>query len=424
MLQIKLGFELKGHTHEDIDQMFSRLSVALLKANMRQLSDVVTSIRMGFTPSPHVEVIRNTMDFDALNLTIGKGTISGIMGSHSAAQEEKPHQMKIIMEEGRAVLYMKRLSTEKVWHPLDRGIKLLRHSRWEWPMEINTRHIVPATEELLSQLTRTMGLLDRENTGQDHGSMMVSWKHNLFFMENPVEVRVSRTWQLFLETFTITREMGILATPPSKEVRRLNALRDKGPLPARLDTMLPSIRDGMTGIPEDEVSAARASELERVRKDKQNLTSIEFTVAPNPNTQMGGKRGLKQVHEMAMVVGTLYAIIVEDARGWGIGKCTKLVGVEPDTFEMQWMGARQDKLESGKIVALVQKVNKKNTPWVQEIGYCHLLGVDIKLNSQGKLTPFYVSKVEEGVRLYILREELEAANAKRLKTKSDKKLKA
>ena len=47
------------------------------------------------------------------------------------------------------------------------------------------------------------------------------------------------------------------------------------------------------------------------------------------------------MHVIAMVVGSLYAIILEDARGWGIGKCTKLKGEETECFKIQWMGARR-----------------------------------------------------------------------------------
>jgi hypothetical protein len=387
------------------------------------LSDVVHSIHNGFTPKPHVEVIRETMDFDALNLSIGKGTIAGIMGSHSAAQEEKPHQMKLIMEEGRAVLYMKRLSTETVWNPVDRGMKLLRHSRWVWPMEIYTRQIAPATEELLTQLKRTMGLLDKENTGADHDSMLASWMHNLNIMERPTLRRVSPTWKRFLQEFNISKEMGLLATPPSKETRRLHALKGIGPLPARIETVLPGMRDAMTGVAEDEVALARESELKRISEQQDNVARISFSVGENPDTQMGGKRGRTAVREMEILVGHMYAFITDDPRGWSLGKCTKLEGTQTDSFEIQWMGARGDKIETGKIVELVQWEGKKKTPWIQEVSFGHLLPIDVQLSSVQKMTPFLCSKIEEAIRLYNLREKLEQSNAKKQKTKSGKKKK-
>jgi hypothetical protein len=404
--------------------MFSRLSVALLKANMRQLSDVVHSIHNGFTPKPHVEIVRETMDFDSLNLSIGKGTIAGIMGSHSAAQEEKPHQMKLIMEEGRAVLFMKRLSTETIWHPVDGGMKLLRHSRWVWPMQIYTRQIAPATDELLSQLTRTMGLLDKENTGDDHDSMMDSWTFNLNCMERPTNRRISPTWKRFLDTFNITKEMGLLATPPSKEIRRLHALKAVGPLPPRIETVLPGMRDAMTGVAEDEVAVARETELKRISEDQQNVSKISFSVGENPDTQMGGKRGRTAVKEMELVVGKLYSFITADARGWSLGKCTKLEGEQPDSFEIRWMGASGDKIETGKITGLLQGEGKNKHPWCQDVDFSNLLPIDIKLNSNDKMTPFLVSKIEEAIRLYIMREKLEETNAKKQKVKSGKEKKA
>jgi hypothetical protein len=365
--------------------MFSRLSVALLKANMRQLADIVHSIRRGYTPSPHVEVVRSTMNFDALGTTIGKGTIAGIMGSHSAAQEEKPHQMKFIMEEGRAVLYMKRLSTETVWYPVDRGIKLLRHSRWVWPMQMYTRQIEPATDEMLTQLTRTMGLLDKENTGEDHEAMIKSWMHNLDVMKNPSDVKISLTWKRFLQTFNITEETGLRATPPSKEVRRLHALKDVGPLGSRINTMLPEMRDAMTGLAVDEVASARESELKRKSAEQESVAKISFTVEANPSTQMGGKRGRTAVKEMELLVGNIYAFITDDSRGWSLGKCLKLTGENPDTFEIQWVGARGDKIETGKIVGLIEPGSKKKKPWIQDVEFGHLLPIQVQLNSLVKM---------------------------------------
>jgi hypothetical protein len=423
-LQIKVGFELKGHTHEDIDQMFSRFSVALLKANMRQLADIVKSIRAGYTPSPHVEVVRCTLNFDALGTTIGKGTIAGIMGSHSAAQEEKPHQMKFIMEEGRAVLYMKRLSTEKVWYPVDRGIKVLRHSRWVWPMQMYTRLIEPANDEMLTQLTRTMGLLDRENTGEDHDAMLKSWVHNLDVMRNPSDVKISLTWKRFLETFNITEEMGLRATPPSKEARRLHALKGVGPFGSRVNTMLPEIRDAMTGLAVDEVAVARESELKRKSAEQESVAKISFTVEANPSTQMGGKRGRTAVKEMELLVGNIYAFITDDLRGWSLGKCLKITGANPDTFEIQWVGARGDKIETGKIVGLIEPGNKKKKPWIQDVEFGHLLPIQIQLNSLGKMTPFLVSKIEEEMRLINLKVKLEETNVKKRKTKFTKTTKS
>jgi hypothetical protein len=70
---------------------------------------------------PQVFEIWDTMDFDEVVKDIGSGTTAGIQGSHNAPQEEKPHQFKIALEDGRAQLWWKPLSTSKVWTKLEKS---------------------------------------------------------------------------------------------------------------------------------------------------------------------------------------------------------------------------------------------------------------------------------------------------------------
>ena len=176
---MKVGFELVGHTHEDVDQMFSRFSTAMKNAVIKMLTDLVDTIKRGYSPTPHVDIIRACVDFDSLLKPIGKRAFGGTSGPLSAEQEEKPHQMRIKMVEGRARLFMKRLSTDVLWNPVE-GIGMMYHNRWQWPGVIKTKQMNPSAQESITQWTDTMYLLqDCFGCGEDGPEMIRQWKREL-----------------------------------------------------------------------------------------------------------------------------------------------------------------------------------------------------------------------------------------------------
>ena len=61
--QIKISFLPVGHTHEDIDQMFSRFSYAIAGTNVESVQDLVLRIESAYKPKPFVEEVRYTADF-------------------------------------------------------------------------------------------------------------------------------------------------------------------------------------------------------------------------------------------------------------------------------------------------------------------------------------------------------------------------
>ena len=102
-----LSFLPVGHTHEDIDQMFSRISVALNNVNTESVQDLCTKIPLAYTPAPVVEEAPVTANFrDWI-----QSHIVDIRG-HS-----KPHTFKITAGDDGCVLQWKCWTRRKTWKP-------------------------------------------------------------------------------------------------------------------------------------------------------------------------------------------------------------------------------------------------------------------------------------------------------------------
>ena len=90
--------------------MFSRFANGLRQRDTRSVGDLFDIIRKSYTPVPHLEMVEDTMNFDAHKNTIGYGLLAGIQGEQDAHQEEKPHQIKVVRVEGRATLFWRALA--------------------------------------------------------------------------------------------------------------------------------------------------------------------------------------------------------------------------------------------------------------------------------------------------------------------------
>lgn len=62
--KVKISFLLVGHTHENIDQLFSRFAVALRKADVWTMDDLASIGRKCFTPAPLVTFVEAGYDWD------------------------------------------------------------------------------------------------------------------------------------------------------------------------------------------------------------------------------------------------------------------------------------------------------------------------------------------------------------------------
>ena len=61
--KIKLGFLIVGHTHDQIDQMFSRFSRKLAKCKAFTYDDLCAIIKDSYTPNPQITLLTETFDF-------------------------------------------------------------------------------------------------------------------------------------------------------------------------------------------------------------------------------------------------------------------------------------------------------------------------------------------------------------------------
>ncbi|XP_078608286.1 uncharacterized protein LOC144880140 [Branchiostoma floridae x Branchiostoma japonicum] len=63
--KVKIGFLLVGHTHEDIDQFFSRISATLKRSDATTIPELEQTITKSFTPAPQAFQVEHVMDFKA-----------------------------------------------------------------------------------------------------------------------------------------------------------------------------------------------------------------------------------------------------------------------------------------------------------------------------------------------------------------------
>ena len=61
--KIKLGFLIVGHTHDQIDQMFSRFSRKLAKCKAFAYEELCSLLKDSYTPTPEIQLLTETFDF-------------------------------------------------------------------------------------------------------------------------------------------------------------------------------------------------------------------------------------------------------------------------------------------------------------------------------------------------------------------------
>lgn len=105
--KIKVSFLMVGHTHEDIDQVFSKFSHWLCKHAAMTLEKLMEGFEKCYTPAP--TSIRTSTVF---NITEWLIPHLNTIKNHS-----KPHIFKIAKDDnGRARIFWKEWSTDKTWN--------------------------------------------------------------------------------------------------------------------------------------------------------------------------------------------------------------------------------------------------------------------------------------------------------------------
>src|SRR5450759_3233498 len=120
--KIKIGFLLVGHTHDQIDQMFSRLSVKLNKQRAFRLDSLVEIIIDAYKPKPEIIFVEEVADFKKFASDKDQPNHEGVVGNVliplNGIREQKQFRIKqVVGDDGfnRTEFRAKHLSTTKDW---------------------------------------------------------------------------------------------------------------------------------------------------------------------------------------------------------------------------------------------------------------------------------------------------------------------
>lgn len=106
--KIKVGFLMVGHTHEDVDQFFSRISTHLKKNSITTFPKLLKAIPASFQRSDSMTTAqRITHIFDVRDWLLPH--------QHSMSYHSKPHIFKFTLDQGKATLQTKDWSTSPHW---------------------------------------------------------------------------------------------------------------------------------------------------------------------------------------------------------------------------------------------------------------------------------------------------------------------
>jgi hypothetical protein len=139
--KVKINFLLVGHTHENIDQMFSRFSVRLRRKQAWTLDEMMDVARECFTDGVTCEHTQKNYDFGAW-----------MSGHHNDCHQiSKQQAFKFFKDEnGDVVMQHKQYSSSPVWLPETPLPRLKSEPAAEGPGYIQP---LPFTEEGLDKLT-------------------------------------------------------------------------------------------------------------------------------------------------------------------------------------------------------------------------------------------------------------------------------
>lgn len=113
--KIKVSFSVVGHTHENIDQMFSCFARRLAKNDAHTLEALMDQLTVSYTPSVTVGELSSVFDVKAWM----EGSINQISG------HIHQHAFKVQNDiDGRSRLFYKKWTSSPVWLP-DGGIRLI-----------------------------------------------------------------------------------------------------------------------------------------------------------------------------------------------------------------------------------------------------------------------------------------------------------
>ena len=134
-LQIKLSFLPVGHTHEDVDQMFSRFSLYLEKHDAVTPGELASALQASYTPMPQICEIMETYDIKDL-FQPHLEDIHGHTGPHH-------YRFRLVGEE--VEFKYKNWSTDKEWLPVSENIRIFKP---DCSIPTSCRLVPPKAEDL------------------------------------------------------------------------------------------------------------------------------------------------------------------------------------------------------------------------------------------------------------------------------------
>lgn len=103
LLQVKLSFLMVGHTHEDVDQLFSRVSIQIGNKAIKTLDHLHAEIQQSYHPEPMTTFLENIWDYRGLALE-SPVQLSG---------HKSPHIFKFKLVEEEVKLFYKEWPMER-----------------------------------------------------------------------------------------------------------------------------------------------------------------------------------------------------------------------------------------------------------------------------------------------------------------------
>ncbi|XP_060551751.1 uncharacterized protein LOC132713258 [Ruditapes philippinarum] len=140
--KVKLSFLLVGHTHEDVDQVFSRFSVWIGQNTVLTMDELMKGFETCYRPRPTAIKMHTVYNFQRW------------LGVNNVKNHSKPHVFKITLNEktGKAEVQYKGLSTDKDWiKPGGDGLLLEEGQRQLYTIPSTTDNI--DIEKLKTDLT-------------------------------------------------------------------------------------------------------------------------------------------------------------------------------------------------------------------------------------------------------------------------------
>jgi len=129
--KIKIGFLLVGHTHDQIDQMFSRISTKLNKQRAFRLESLEEIIIHSYKPRPEIIFVHDVADFKKFVSDKNQPNLEGVEGSVllplNGIRDQKQFRIKqVIGEDGvnDIQFHAKHLSSTKDW---GESVRLVRY---------------------------------------------------------------------------------------------------------------------------------------------------------------------------------------------------------------------------------------------------------------------------------------------------------